>query len=139
MHLLIHILIIFIFVLALLFLNFPKLQDDDYLKQKLYIFCGLFILEFILSLVTTIYQKCIIDIGKIVRESFQSALLGVVGYAIYTDLVWKGVSWTKDQTYIVKKLTLSILITALVSGGYLINSFFSPGLNDCLNTIYQQK
>lgn len=82
----IRLVILFIFVLSLLIMNIPNLDDNDNLSKKLYIFCGVFMFEFIISIATTLYNKKIIDIGKIVKYSLQSSLFAALGYSIWSDI-----------------------------------------------------
>jgi len=92
----IRLIILFVFVFALLMLNIPQLAENDHLSYKLYIFCGVFLFEFIVLTFKLIYHKQVIDIGKIVKESFQSSLLAVIGYSIWTDFQ-EHVSYVPDQ------------------------------------------
>jgi hypothetical protein len=80
-----RLIILFVFVFALLLLNIPQLNESDYPSQKLYIFSGVFIFEFVTITFLSIYHRRVIDIGKIVKESFLSALLAAVGYSVWTD------------------------------------------------------
>ena len=142
MHILVHIIILFIFVFVLLLFNFPQLESNQHIKQKLYIFAGIFIFEFIISLIIAFYKKCIIDFRKIAKNSLQSALLGAIAYSVYNDLVWSNNPWIPLQNNdITKNLTISILITVFITMGYLFDYVLmgtAATVNDCLNTIYPQ-
>jgi len=124
-------------------LNIPQIGDNNYIKMKLYIFTGIFIFEFMVTLITMIYKRCLINIGKIAQSSLQSALIAVVAYSIYNDLIWQSnplVAGHNDKN--MQKLAITIIITAFIALGYFIEIALTstiPGANDCLNTIYPQK
>ena len=130
---LIHLIILFIYVFALLTLNIPQIATDQYLKTKLYIFGGVFLFEFVVTLIVTIYKKCLVDVARIAKASLLAALVATVGYSIYTDI------FTIEKPF-AQNLSIAIVITASVAIGYLVDGLLtsaSPGLNDCLNNIYQ--
>ena len=142
MQLLIHLIVLFIFVFALLMINLPKIQPNQHLRMKLYIFIGIFIFEFIVSFVTAIYKKCIINIGKIIRDSLLVAMISIVAYSLYTDLVFsQNPLVTKYNNQKSQTLLITIVITIFISIAYFIDAVLlnkSPGINDCINRIYQQ-
>lgn len=143
MHIFIHLVILFIFVFALLMINIPHIAYNEYIKFKLYIFVGIFIFEFIVNIVTAIFKRCLINISRIARNSLQSALIAVIAYSIYNDLVWSESPLLAGQdTNLIKNLTITVMIIAFIALGYFIEIAFTdriPGINDCLNTIYQKK
>lgn len=140
MHIFIHIVILFIYVYVLLLLNIPQIALDDNIKFKLYIFGGIFLFEFIVNLIITVYKKCIVDIGRIVKNSLYTALVATVAYSVYNDLVWTSSSLIMDQTNKhVRNMTITVIITAFIALGYFMEIALTdqiPGLNDCINTIY---
>ena len=141
MRILVHIIILFIFVYVLLMINIPQIAQNDYIKMKIYIFGGIFIFEFIVALITTIFKKCLINIGKIIKNSLLTALICTIGYSIYNDLAWKSNPLVINQTTNVQNLTISIIIILFIIFGYFIEILLNnhvPGINDCLNTIYPQ-
>jgi hypothetical protein len=143
MHIFIRLVILFIFVFALMMLNIPQIECDNFLKYKLYIFCGIFMFEFIIDIFLAIYKKCIIDINKIIINSLQSALIATVAYAVYNDLIWMSSPLIKGQdTILTQNLGISVIITLFMALGYFFEMIFvdiTPGMNDCLNTIYPSK
>lgn len=143
MHLFIHLIMLFIFVYVLLLLNIPQIEENSYIKMKLYLFFGVFMFEFIVNIIIALFQRCVINISKISRNSLFSALVAVVGYSIYNDLIWSSNPLINDQaSNTTKKLTITTIIIAFISLGYFIDIMFSnnvPGINDCLNNIYRDK
>ena len=143
MNIFIHLVTLFIFVYILLMLNIPHIDSNNHIMMKLYIFAGIFIFELVVALITTMYRKCIINIGKIFRNSLLAALIGVVAYSIYNDLVWKNSSLTaKHENAKIRNLIITILITAFIAIVYFMEIAVTnktPGINDCLNNIYAAK
>lgn len=133
---LIELIITFIFVFALLMLNFPQLQHEEIIKQKIYLFVSIFIFNLIGSLSILFFQGKIIDIRKILKNSLQTGLLAVVGYSIYRDL-------EDDPTSnIVTNLKASLIIIALVATGDVFEWLITnknADINDCLNLLYKEK
>jgi hypothetical protein len=143
MHIFIHLIILFIYVFVLLTLNIPQIAHDDYIKMKLYIFVGIFIFEFIVTIILTLLKRCLINVGKIARNSLQSALIAVVAYSIYNDLVWSKNSLVTGQENSKREnFTITVMITTFIALGYFLEIILTdhiPGINDCLNTIYPSK
>lgn len=140
MHVLIHIIVLFIFVLILLMVNIPKIDPNSHIRMKLYIFIGVFVFEFVIRTIFTIFRRCLIDINKIVKNSLQIALIAVVAYSIYNDLVFASNSFIVkyDDSY-VRNLIIALIIVIFIILGYLLEIILtntSPKMNDCLNTIY---
>lgn len=115
MQIYIKLIILFIFTLTLLILNLPQLSDNDLFKRKIYIFCGLFIFEFVVSVLESFYKKMILNTKQIIKSSLETALLGVISYSLYTDL---SDSTTMDMK---QNIIISASITGGVTVGYLIN------------------
>lgn len=121
-------------------LNIPGLENDDFIKQKLYIFTGVFMFEFIVSLISTVASQCIVDLGKIAKNSLLTALLATIAYSVYNDLIWSSNPWIADlNDSSTQNLAIAVLIIVFIAMGYFIDMLFtgiSPNMNDCINTIY---
>ena len=143
MNILLHLIILFVFVFALLMFNIPQIQNDQYIKQKLYIFFGIFIFEFLTNIFITVYRKCIVDLRKVVSNSLEAALVATLAYSIFNDLSWSESSIIPStDNKIATNLVIAIMITAFLAVTYLLQSFLNkaaPSVNDCLNNIYQKK
>ena len=91
MNIFIRLIVLYIFTFIILIINLPKISyDDDPLKFKAYVFCSIFLFEFIFSLFLSLYRKCPIKLFKIFKNSVQSALLALVAYSIYQDMLNRG-------------------------------------------------
>jgi hypothetical protein len=141
MNIFIHLLILFIFIFALLMMNIPQIAEDQYIQQKIYIFFGIFIFEFIVSIFITIQRKCVIKLSVAAKSSLQSALVAVVAYSIYNDLDRTGNEWiTSYKTDQQRGLVISVMITLFITAGYFLEMLFTdvgPKANDCLNGLYK--
>jgi hypothetical protein len=142
MHILIRLIILFIFIFSLLMLNIPNINPTNRIMMKLYIFMGIFIFEFVVRIIITIFHRCLIDIRKIIKNSLQIALIAVVAYSIYNDLVSlsKPLIMKHNDTNIQIFIITSMVVIFIAIGYFLetILTNISPGVNDCLNTIYRQ-
>jgi len=131
-----ELIVTFIFVFALLMLNFPQLQHDEIIKQKMYLFTSIFIFNLVGSLSISFFQRKIINIRKILKNSFQTGLLAVIGYSIYRDLEDTPVD------NIATNLKTSLIIIVFVATGSVFEWLVTnknADINDCLNLIYKQK
>ena len=131
--------ITFIFVFALLMLNFPQLQYDEAIKLKLYLFVSIFVFYFIGHLGMLFFQGHIIDVKKILRSSFQASLLAVVGYSVFRDL--ESGDGEQGNSFILN-LKASIVVVAFVAVGEVFDWMVdnkNAEINDCLNLLYERK
>lgn len=143
MYILIHFIILAIYVYVLLLLNFPKIRYDDFIMTKLYVFGGVFMFELIIGIVRKIYNRCVIDLGQIAKESLQSALFAAIAYSVYTDLVLTSNPYvSKYNTEMSERLARTVLITAFVMISYTLDNLLTSRMakaNDCLNLLYNKK
>jgi hypothetical protein len=120
-------------------LNFPQLQYDEVLKQKLYLFVSIFVFYFIGNLGMLFYQGHIVDVKKILKSSFQAGLLAVVGYSVFRDLENNDAG--QGNSFILN-LKASIVVVAFVAVGKVFDWMVinkNAEINDCLNLLYERK
>lgn len=147
MHIIIRLIILFIFVFVLLMLNIPQISENNFIMMKLYIFVGIFIFEFIVTVLISYFKRQLFDVGKIAKNSLLSALVATVAYSIYNDITWYNAEQSSSGQFVkgtrsVQNLTISVIITAFMAINYFLDSVFaneSPQINDCLNKIYPLK
>lgn len=142
MIILIQIIILFVFVFTLLMINIPKISDHSYIKAKVYIFLGVFIFTFLIKILSAIHRKCLIDIGKVAKDSLLIALLAALALSIYNDFSWSSNKFIIGlQTKLQQNMAKTLLIMLFIASGYFINALlsgFRASANDCLNLIYQK-
>lgn len=142
MNFIVKLIVLYIFVVALLFISTSNLSKNKYLMQKLYIFSGIFIFEIIVQTLSIMYKKQLICTSKIILNSFISALLAVFAYSIYNDLVWNSNEFIQKLNLTEKNLLIAALITIFVCFGYILQTLLlrhSFMANDCLNKLGQKK
>ena len=86
MNTFINIFFIFIFMFIILFFKTPNITNNNYILHKIIIFALLFVYQFMLLVMSKVKNKCKIDFLEVFRYSIETAVVGVVGYSIYTDL-----------------------------------------------------
>src|ERR1700742_575666 len=86
MYTLINAFLIFIFIIIILFLKLPNIENNNHILNKLIIFLLLFIYQFIILIIIKIIMKCKIDLMQIFKDSIETAIIGIIGYSIYNDL-----------------------------------------------------
>jgi tellurite resistance protein TehA-like permease len=98
-----------------------NIDDNDIIKQKLYLFAAVFLFEFIFTILINIYRKCPIQIGKTTRHSIQTALVAIVGQSLYYELLLTNSPLLPQYDDARSKyLIMSIVIICLISLSYLI-------------------
>lgn len=133
--------VLFIFVLVLLMLNIPQIEKNNFLIVKLYIFIGIFIFEFVTSLLVAFYKKQLFNANKVAKDSLMSALVGVVAYSIYNDIIFFNHSDIISNKYgsTANSIAISATIVFFMVVKYFLEYMFineSPYINDQLNNIY---
>jgi len=63
------------------------MEMDSYIKNKIYLFVGVFCFHFSILMIEQLSKKCAIDITQILKAAVARALYVVLGYSIYTDLM----------------------------------------------------
>lgn len=82
----INIFFVFIFLFAMLLCKIPNINNNNFIIHKLLIFGLLFAYQFLLLTLSHVKNKCKIDFLEIFRYSIETAVLGVIGYSLFTDL-----------------------------------------------------
>uniref|UniRef100_A0A6C0LRN5 Uncharacterized protein n=1 Tax=viral metagenome TaxID=1070528 RepID=A0A6C0LRN5_9ZZZZ len=143
MNVIIHLLILFIFIVTILILNIPKINEKNNISMKIYIFISIFLFEFFVDIFNTVTKKCVINLNKITRASLQAALIAVVAYSIYIDVLQSSNSFvTHFNSNKSRKIIIAIFITVFLLFNYLIEEILMkvyPKMNDYLNDFYKAK
>jgi peptidoglycan/LPS O-acetylase OafA/YrhL len=139
MNSIIHLFVLFIYIYLILFLNIPKLKEDNRIKAKLYLFCSIFIFEVLCGIFSSIYHRCVVNISSIAKTSFVVSLLAVIAYSVYEDL--RASHYFEKEKKNVRLLVLTIMIIIFMMVGLFLNSLFNgfvPEMNECLNSLYKK-
>ena len=112
MNTLTNIFFVFIFVFMILFYKIFDINDKNYLLHKVIIFSALFVYQYVVLLISKFKNKCRIDYNDILKQSIETATIGIIGYSIYNDLQYSdipGVSDVVDDK--IKYVYITIIIT----------------------------
>tara|TARA_Y200000002_G_C22660815_1_gene655637 strand:+ start:131 stop:553 length:423 start_codon:yes stop_codon:yes gene_type:complete len=76
----------FIFIYLSLLIGVPGTDKFNVFKNKLILFCGIFIFEIIIKSVSTSRKNCKHSIKNLITDSFFISILSIVGYSFYVDM-----------------------------------------------------
>jgi hypothetical protein len=111
----INIFFVFIFLFAMLLCKIPNINNNNFIIHKLLIFGLLFGFQFLLLTTSHIKNKCKIDFLEIFRYSIETAILGIIGYSLFTDLRYTTVtSLSTISDNKVKYLYIAIIVSLLL-------------------------
>lgn len=129
MNIIFNALFIFAFIFVALVLDFKVINKDDALVNKIYLFAGIFLLEMIILSVDRIKTSCAVTTQDTFKEAAKIALLAVVAYSIYIDILvfpkyemYK--TYTQDPKYGI--LVTSGIISSLVAIMKFIDNLVFP-------------
>ena len=104
----------FIFMFLSLIIGVPGSSENNLLKNKLLLFCGFFIFQIVINSVTSTQKNCNTNISNIFNDSLFVALLSIIGYSIYIDLVTMKSTQYLISPYLQNNHLSSLLITGIV-------------------------
>lgn len=88
MNVLLNFLIIFIFILLILALKLPNIGTNNVIMNKVYLYLGIFLLQVVVLTMDNINNKCKMTTRDILREASRNALVTVIGYSLYIDVLF---------------------------------------------------
>jgi hypothetical protein len=119
MNIFLNIFFIFLFMYTLIIFRLPNIYDSRFVLHKFVIFTSVFCFQFILLLLSKIGNKCKIDIIEIFKNSFMTAIYGILGYSIYNDMIFTGLTRHPERFLFFSPrlgyLCAAISITAFIS------------------------
>lgn len=134
MNTFINIFFVFIFIFIILYFKAPNISNNNYILHKLIIFALLFIYQFMLLVMSKIKNKCKIDFSEVFKYSMETAIVGVIGYSIYTDLQYYKLNddplFVTDQN--MQYLYITIIITLLLTFVNTIKLLFGYRPYECI-------
>lgn len=143
MHIVANIILIFLFLSIIFFFRFPNLNNGRLITHKFIIFITLFCFQFIILTLNKIRNKCVVDVQEIAYDSLTVAVSGVVGYSLYNDINYGGVTiryFRLDTTNPrMVYLNVSIIITLFIAFIKIIKLMINSNSNGCkkyINNIY---
>lgn len=128
MNIFTDIIFLFVYLIVLFYFRFPDITNNKYIFHKVIIFVSVFVFRFVVELIKKIKNKCKIEPLDILKESLLYALLNVVGYSIYVDLMYMNVCSdynininSDNQRFLIASFIMSIF-TLFISTGKMIFS-----------------
>jgi hypothetical protein len=108
MNVLFNLIFLFIYIYISLIIGIPG-TGSNIIINKLILFIGIFIYQFIIGFMSNIYKKH--SLKKILKISFSNSLLSIIGYSLYIDLLFMNFISPK---YINNQFTNSAIITIFI-------------------------
>lgn len=128
---------IFLFLYAMLHFRVPDIENNDLIVHKLVMFIAVFCFQFILLVISKIRTKCKVDVKEITGISLETAILSVVGYSIYNDIIFMQmdrqiddlITGTGDRR--MKHLHICIIIIILLAFANTLKLMFGSNIHEC--------
>jgi hypothetical protein len=86
MQILSNLILQFIFIYLSLLIGVPGTDNFNVVKNKLILFCGIFIFEILIKSVSRSRHQCRSSIKHLITDSFFISTLSIVGYSLYIDM-----------------------------------------------------
>ncbi len=128
----------FIFIFLSLLIGVPGSDKYNILKNKLILFCGIFIFQIVINSVSKVNSRCKVRLKDIINDAFFVSLLSIVGYSIYTDLLTMDNTRSLIQPYLENKHLTSLLMSGIIVAFIFIIKIFQiiiGGREECSNNI----
>ena len=140
MQLLITAVLQFMFMFISLIIGVPGSSENNILKNKLLLFSGFFIFQIIVNFINMTQKKCETKLSNVFNDSFFVALLSIIGYSIYIDLVTMKSTQNLVFPYLQNNHLSSLLITGIVVSFIFFIKIFQlvfTGGEQCITNKYE--
>lgn len=135
MNIFANIFFLFIFSFITFFFNLPNISDGRALLHKLIIFVATFIFQALLLIISKIRRGCKIEAENISKSAFETSLLSVIGYSIFTDLrnsngdIGRNIQLSNpNMQYVYASLCTTILLVIVQT----VKIMFGHNINACV-------
>ena len=105
-------LFISLYIYVLYFLNSPY-DGENVIMNKLYLFLFVFIINFISAFINNLFSKGSSSLYSIVSYSVNNALISVIAFDTYNDLIYNG--YFKTFSHHQKSIILVLLMIAFMT------------------------
>jgi len=108
--------LVFIAVSLFMFINLFLTDFDDKknsISYKIYLFLFVFVLNFMFQIFANLINHVKISMDELIEMSINNALLSVVAFGIYDDLLYNG--FFNQYTHYQKSLILILLIIGFIT------------------------
>jgi len=131
MNILIDPLFIFIYLLIMLYARVPNIDDENFIKHKMYLFACIFLFDIVLQTMKRIKSKCIIKMGNVLFDSLKTATAGIIGYSIYTDLLNMDFDMGNDRGRLYRLTIVALTIVTFITLIRIAEMILIPRQLDC--------
>jgi len=104
----------FIFIFLSLLIGVPGSDKYNILKNKLLLFCGIFIFQIIIISLNKVNTRCKVRIKDILNDAFFVSLLSIIGYSFYIDLLTMENTKQFIQPYLENNHMKSLLMSGVI-------------------------
>ena len=104
----------FIFIFLSLLIGVPGSDKYNILKNKLLLFCGIFIFQIIIISLNKVNTRCKVRIKDILNDAFFVSLLSIIGYSFYIDLLTMENTKKFIQPYLENNHMKSLLMSGVI-------------------------
>jgi hypothetical protein len=128
----------FIFIFISLLIGVPGTDKYNILKNKLILFCGIFIFQIFINSINKIKSRCHAKLQNILNDSFFVSILSIIGYSIYTDLLIMENTKKFILPYLSNKHLTSLIISGIIASFIFLIKILQiilGGKEECSNKI----
>jgi len=123
---------LFICIFLSIYLDLNIIQKDDPIRNKLYLFIGVFLLETVILSINNTNSTNSSEKNQnfIINKALKNAMFSVIAYSIYLDLIFYPQFNSKIQNILVSENLKTIFVSFFISTlCYLFNSIDNSLLN----------
>lgn len=137
MNIVINLIVLFIFLNLMFFMEIPNLTVDDFIFHKIILFLMIGVFQFLQKVIMNMYARCIIDIKNLAEESLFDGGIAVIGYSLVLDLIHMSSTSYMVTPYVFNSLwknvfvSLSIIVFMLLTKVIKLTFGYRP--NKCIN------
>ena len=112
MNILFNLLFLFVYIFISLIIGVPG-TGNNILKNKLFLFCGIFLYQFIVEFMVKFSKNESIVFNNILKKSLYNAGISIFGYSIYIDLITMKYLTKIDNTFTKSAVISCIIILSI--------------------------
>lgn len=115
MNIIKNVLLIFVFLFVSIVIGIPGIETNNLIKSKIYLFGGVMIFQLLLKSMYKLRYRCKTNLKSLINDSIITAILCVVGFSIFVDLI--NMEGTRDMIvpYLENKNTQALIISSIIS------------------------
>ena len=115
MNIIKNVLLIFVFLFVSIVIGIPGIETNNLIKSKIYLFGGAMIFQLLLKSMYKLRYKCKTDLKSLINDAIITAVLCVVGFSVFIDLINMENTRNVIIPYLENKNTQAFIIAAIIS------------------------